>query len=129
VIDPIAAQLVEAITADETVPYLQTPVYQAAVWAWARAEARVMTLTEWLANQRPAEVNEDGSIPAALTALERWEKIAANARSRLGLDPLSRARLGKDLATTKQADAAAALTQMREDFERQQHTQGGPDGR
>jgi hypothetical protein len=36
----------------------------------------------------------------------------------LGLDPLSAAKLGKDVALGRQADAATELTRMREEHER-----------
>jgi hypothetical protein len=124
VVDPIAAELVAGIHADPSVPFLRETPYQAAVWAWARAEARVIALTRWLELKgNESGIEEDGKVTPTLTALAVWEKIAANHRTRLGLDPLSRAKLGKDLAGAKQADAVAMLTQMREDYERQQHSQ------
>lgn len=125
VVDPIAGELVTGILADPLVPYLREQAYQAAVWAWARAEARVIALSTWLAERGDGSgMESDGKVAPALSALATWEKVAAGHRTRLGLDPLARAKLGKDIAGAKQADAVAMLTQMREDYERQQHAQG-----
>jgi hypothetical protein len=43
--------------------------------------------------------------------LHRFETQAANLRGRLGLDPLSRARLGKDIAATE-VDIAKLMAGM-----------------
>jgi hypothetical protein len=40
-------------------------------------------------------------IGSALEMLRKWESIAGNHRARLGLDPLSRSRLGRDAATVQ----------------------------
>lgn len=119
-VDPLAAELVERMTADDDVGYLRTPSVQLALWAWARAEARVQLLTEYLAARAEDGVGDpdDKRTRAAWIMLDRAESRAESGRARLGLDPLSRARLGKDVAQGRQADAAAALTAMREEHER-----------
>lgn len=107
-VDPLAAELVDLVLADPTCAYLQAARWRAGLWAWARAEARVQLLTEWLADHGEG-VDSDGSIAPALTALRMWEVRASNARSRLGLDPLSAARLGRDV-TAAQVDMARLLS-------------------
>lgn len=98
---PIVAALVEERLADDATPYLRQPAYRAALTAWARQEARVLLLDAWL--QRHLD-ETDGCVgckacePKA-DQLLRFEKSAATQRGRLGLDPLSRARLGRDVAS------------------------------
>ena len=95
-VDPVASGLVHDLLADEEVAYLRAGYFLPAIWAWARAEARVLLLTEWLADRPPTE----GKPMPALEQLRQWESTAAAARTRLGLDPTSRAKLLKDLAVT-----------------------------
>jgi terminase small subunit-like protein len=96
-VDPLAAEVVEQALAD--VDWLQ-PCDRPAVWAWARSEARVQLLGEWLAEQG-GDVDDDGSVRPAAELLNRLEARAESLRSKLGLDPLSRARLGRDVAATR----------------------------
>lgn len=99
-VEPRAQELVEQVLADPGTAYLQASRWRAAVWAWARAETRVELLTEYLADQvGGAGLDEEGNVSAALRALAKWESIALNHRARLGLDPLSAARLGRDTAS------------------------------
>lgn len=102
-------------------PYLDGPEYAVAVTAWARAEAVAELLWRHLAEQDVAaalaeveveDVEETSGkgrsrrrstarrTKAALDWFQRAERSAALHRQRLGLDPLSRARLGKDVATS-----------------------------
>jgi len=100
-VDPIAAELVEH--ALSSAPYLVDPSYAPAVHAWADSEARAQLLRDY--------VNEHGLLDAkgrprpCLTDWHKFERRAAEGRARLGLDPLSRARLGRDVAGT-QMDSA-----------------------
>lgn len=93
-IDPVAQGL--AVQIVELVPYLGDASYEAAIRAWARAEARVHVLASWLDEHGP--LDESGDPRPALAALLQFERLAANHRTRLGLDPLSRAQLGRDVA-------------------------------
>ncbi|MGH3679892.1 MAG: hypothetical protein ACRDT2_06500 [Natronosporangium sp.] len=98
-VEPRAAELVDQVLADPGTAYLQASRWRAAVWAWARAETRVELLTEYLADHvGGAGLDAEGDISPALRALGKWESIALHHRSRLGLDPLSAARLGRDTA-------------------------------
>lgn len=87
---------------------MQAPRWSAAVWSWARAEARVELLTKWV-DEHGGGIADDGSVAGALNALRLWEVRAANCRSRLGLDPLSAARLGRDV-TASAIDMAKLLS-------------------
>lgn len=101
-VEPLAEELVEstlAAAADRgsVTAYLSEPSYRPSLWAWARAEAKVQLLTEWLMD-RGGDLDEDGEVRSAAALLERVERRAVTLRARLGLDPLSRAKLGRDVA-------------------------------
>jgi hypothetical protein len=90
-IDPRAQDLVAQIA--PTVTWWQD-CDMPAVWSWARCESRIELLNEFLAGR---DLDDEKVRPAA-ELLTRLESQAMGHRSRLGLDPLSRARLGRDTA-------------------------------
>ncbi len=118
--------------------YLDDAAYGPAVASWARAEAIVELLWRYLSERDLDETLSDTSTDktiteqdgdgkqrrisagrrtrAALDLLERAEGRAARARASLGLDPMSRARLGRDVAAS-QVDMAQLLSQLRETAE------------
>jgi hypothetical protein len=132
-IAPLADQIASSLLSHpDTPPYLREPSYAPAVRAWSRAEAVVSLMWDWLAEQDldtaladttttdEAERTSRGKssrrttsrhVESVLTQLHRHEVRAANLRSRLGLDPLSRARLGKDVASQK-FDLARLFAEM-----------------
>lgn len=136
---PLAAEIERAARTDPAWPgYLNDSGYASAVGSWARAEAVCRLLWEWLAEQDPAEWMastldsvtdtekfEGGSqsrtrarrVGSVMEQLRAWEATAARQRQRLGLDPLSRARLGRDV-TAGAVDFAELLTRAGEDAER-----------
>jgi len=96
-VDPLAAELVEQVTG--YIDWLResdTP----ALWAWARVEARIQLVSEYLIDQG-GDIDGDGTVRPAADLLMRLESKAESMRSRLGLDPLSRARLGRDVAASQ----------------------------
>lgn len=107
VVDPVARELVGVVLTQ--VSYLGDPSYEPAVWAWARAEARVLVLSKWL--DENGTLDADGVPRPALSALKDFERLASTARSRLGLDPLSRAQLGRDVAA-QQVDLARLMSSL-----------------
>lgn len=114
-VDPLARELVAGVLADSSSPAV-APVFRPALWAWARAEAQVQLLTEWLTKQ--AESTGDGvgdladeKVRAAYLLLHRAEARATTQRARLGLDPLSAARLGRDRAAGA-ADTARLMAEL-----------------
>lgn len=119
-VDPLARELVDRLLDDPDVTYLQAPAFRPAVWAWARAEAQVQLLTEYLEERGKGGVGDlaNERVLSAYNLLHRAEARADRARSKLGLDPLSRARLGKDIAQGRAADMAAELSRMREQAEK-----------
>lgn len=121
-VDPLAKELVDLVFADPATGYLQAGHWRPALWAWARAEAQVQLLSEYLA--RKGEGVEDGvgdlgdeRVRAAYLLLHRAEARATSQRTRLGLDPLSAARLGRD-KTAAALDAAQLMAQLERDSRR-----------
>ena len=120
-VNPLAQELVERIA--DLIPYLaEDPTYRPAVWAWARAEARVQLLAEHIDERGPLDA--DGKPWPALDQLQKAEGSAARARERLGLDPLSRAKLGRDLADTRGA-ADRLLSHLDEHYADSESEKGG----
>ena len=115
-VDPLARDLVDQLLADSTVRHAHALAYRSAVWAWARAEAQVQLLSEYLAaaGERAGDGVgdlESEAIRSAYLLLHRAESRAMTGRARLGLDPLSRARLGKDTAAG-QLDTARLMAEL-----------------
>lgn len=116
-LQPAAAKLLEGLRLDDQVAYLRQPAYGPALAAWAQAEARVMLIEVWVdAMPMQAQTESKQGQTSPLELLRKWEATASTHRARLGLDPLSRARLGRDVAATK-VDLAVLLTQARSDSE------------
>lgn len=115
-VEPLARELVDAVLGDPDVRHAHLPVYRFALWSWARAEAQVQLLSEYLA-KRGEEAGdgvgdlEQERVRSAYLLLHRAESRANTLRTRLGLDPLSRARLGKDVAAG-QLDAARLMAEL-----------------
>jgi hypothetical protein len=100
-VQPLASGLHARLMAEVAVPNSPTPwlaevTFQPPVWAWARTEARIQLVSEWLMD-RGSEVDDKGEALGAANLLSKLERAAESLRSRLGLDPLSRARLGRDV--------------------------------
>lgn len=132
---PLAAEIERDARALPSWPeYLDEPTYAPAVAAWCRAEAIVELLWRWLAEQDPLDALASTSesttdveefrggsrsrttgrqVESVLAQLAKWEAAAARQRQRLGLDPMSRARLGRDHAAAR-VDVVEVLTRLAE---------------
>jgi hypothetical protein len=114
-IAPRATKFVDAVlqiaAADGSpVAYLADPTYRPALVAWGRSEAQQDLLEEFLAELGP--IDSEGKIRPAAELLDRVARRAERMRARLGLDPLARATLAKDLAmaqSTHELDRLKAL--------------------
>lgn len=95
-VEDAAVALVDELLDVPSAAYLADPVYRPSLRSWAVAEVRCRRLATWIAAR--GELDKDGSPRPALEALRTWETRASNERDRLGLSPLSRARLGRDVA-------------------------------
>ena len=110
-VDPLAVAYADSIIAAD--PELGTPRWAGAVWALARSEAQVELLGSYLAlaGERSGDSVGDLADPRVLAAyslLHKAETRAHALRGRLGLDPLSAARLGRDRASAS-LDMAALM--------------------
>lgn len=119
----IAAALMEALLNDPTTDdYLRQPIMGHEVLAWAHAEAQARLMRDWLdASGLSAAMTEtvmttENETPVSggvhrkatsrkaaslMSELHKAETRAANRRQQLGLTPMSRARLGKDIASSQ----------------------------
>lgn len=126
---PLAAQIARELLEDAGTPdHLREPMFAPAVQAWARAEAVAELLFRHLSGQdlqaamtdTTAADEEERSTKGKTTrrsqtrrttaALDQWHRASAHAaalRSKLGLDPASAARVGRDLALTRHLGANA----------------------
>lgn len=113
-IEPAADAMIQAIQDSAAWSYLAAPEFAIALRSWARAAARVERLEEWVEGMTMDQAAySDRGQTSPLELLRKWTTTLDGKAARLGLDPLSQARLGKDIAGRKQADAATLLTQAR----------------
>ena len=114
-VEPLARELAAQLLTVPGAEYLQAPRFSSAVYAWARAEAKCARVAEYLETM-PIERQMESPKPGTAPPLEIWRRLEATAlthRGRLGLDPLSAARLGKDVAAAK-VDIAKLLSDAQE---------------
>ena len=92
---PLAELLAAGLIADRP----DLTAYPEAVAAWATAEAQTALLRRHLAEVGTIDPETGEPRPSPLTWLRSFEKLAAEHRATLGLDPLSEARLSRERAT------------------------------
>lgn len=120
IVGPLAERIANDLLGDADTPdYLRRPVWRWAIAGWANAEAEAMLMRAWRAGMSAeesatefSESAEDETRPASgaaarkargkrilpsLEALHKVEVRAATLRGRLGLDPVSAAKLGGKL--------------------------------
>ena len=112
-VDPLAQELVDVVLADPELGYLTSPRWRPALFAWARAEAQVQLLTEYLADLADDSIGDlyEAAVRSAHLLLHRAEARATTGRTRLGLDPLSASRLGRDRAASA-VDIARVMQEL-----------------
>jgi hypothetical protein len=88
-VDPVVGELVAGLLAERP----ELDAYPEAVYGWARAEARCLLLAEWTA--RHGLLDDEGKPTVALRYVGTFERLAAEQRARLGLDPRSEAELAQ----------------------------------
>lgn len=112
-IEPLAQRIVADLFAGgEIPPYLNDPAFASQIRAWARAEAEVALVHEWLQGL-PPEQRLTPPKPGTAPPVETWRKLeahAANLRKDLGLTPMAKAKLGRQL--TPVVDVAALMARM-----------------
>ncbi|QRI76257.1 MULTISPECIES: hypothetical protein [Rhodococcus] len=100
----ISVRMAELVNeARDTCDYLNDPSYEAALVDWARTEARIEQGERWLA-ETGGDLGPNGGIKPAANYLLRLQAHANKVRERLGLDPVARAKITKDLAQARRDD-------------------------
>jgi hypothetical protein len=122
-VGPLASEIERAARESEGWPsYLEAPEYGPAVRAWARAEAVLELLTAYVSERdigdaltevysedvderhskgRTRRVSSARRTMAAVEMTRRNESVAMHLRDRLGLSPLARSRIDRDVAAAK----------------------------
>lgn len=109
---PVAEVLVAEMLAEPDVAYLRARSFLPAVRAWAMAEAQVLLYETWMLALPEAErYTAVGAQSPPIDTWGRLSKHAAGLRKPLGLDPVSRARIGQSLAS-QAVDIAALAAEM-----------------
>lgn len=110
-VEPAAQALLQEVASDQATSYLAEPAYAATLRSWATAQARADLLAAWLA-ERPIEEQIRAPRGGARSPLEVWfglQRTAVGIADRLGLTPLARARLGRDVSAAQADDVLAQL--------------------
>lgn len=116
-VDPIAEGLVDWVTTADGLEHLREPRFLPAVWAWARVEATVQLLSDYCAGlvvEQATVPQRKGASSSPLEILRQHEATAATMRARLGLDPMSAAKLLRELTETSATARFAGLEAVRE---------------
>jgi len=113
-IDPVANQFRDEILSAPAMQYLLEPQYAAVFWQYCRTAARIQAIEDALDGMSIEEAAYSGRGQTSwLELLRKWTSTLTTLAARCGLDPLSYAKLGKDVNQARQADAATLLTQAR----------------
>ncbi len=106
-VDPLTAELVAGLLADRP----DLAAWPETVWAWARAEARCLLLAEYQVEAGLIDP-KTGDVRSG-----RWvgtfERLAADLRGRLGIDPRSEAELARERADASRSAVDLAGIQAR----------------
>lgn len=129
-VDPIAAAFVDGLleVAKDQAPHLLQPIFRPAVEAWARAEARVQLLLDWVGGMTvECQTDHGAGKRSPVELLAKFETQAATARARLGMDPVSAAKLARDLSAKRAMDRGgiSSLVEQGRAVERQREQDGG----
>lgn len=120
--EPLAEEFVEATLEHARQPgsataYLLEPSYRPALWSWAKTEAQLQLIEEYLADhgdEAGGFIDGEGEMRGPANYWLRLSASAARQRDALGLTPMSRARLGRDVAAS-QVDLARLMADLDED--------------
>ena len=124
-VGPLAERILAELMADPTTPeYLvHDRSYGHSLMAWSRAEAKVMLID--------AHIDAVGMETAyagrglLLEQSRKWAVTASNLRTRLGLDPVSRAKILRDLAAVRFLSGPSALDAALDERARARELEGG----
>lgn len=109
-VDPLANQFRDEILSSPKMQYLTEPQYQGTFWAYCRTAARVQLIEDYVdeMTMRDAARSDKGQT-SALELLRKWTATLITLAARMGLDPLSYAKLSKDVVRTE-VDLATLLS-------------------
>lgn len=127
-VSPVARQILDELLADPATPryLIEDSSYGPALAAWSRTEAQVQMLMVWIDRHgHAAALAKNGLL---LEQLRKWEVTAASQRARLGLDPLSRAKILRDLAATRYMSGPSAFDEALDARQRARELEAGIDG-
>lgn len=115
-VQPVAAEILQSVLDDPACEYLTAPRFAAELQAWAVAEARCRLLECYIAKLVGESGDGVGDLAdeatrSAWALLHRCETRAQSGRDRLGLSPLSAARIGRDKAAAS-VDMAQLMAQL-----------------
>jgi hypothetical protein len=115
-VQPVATEILQSVLDDPQCEYLKAPRFAAELEAWAVAEARCRLLESYIAKLAEGDDTGVGDLAdeatrAAWSLLHRCETRAQSGRDRLGLSPLSSARIGRDKAAAG-IDVAMIMAQL-----------------
>lgn len=123
--DPIAQEFKAEILSSPAMSYLEEPQYAAIFWQYCRTAARIQVIEDAIDDMDIYQAaRSDKGQTSWLELLRKWTATLTTLAARCGLDPLSYARLGKDVAQARNADAATTLTALRAQHEAATRTQG-----
>jgi hypothetical protein len=107
IVEPLADELRETILTDPDSAYLRSPRFAKRLLSYCQTEARVMRIEAWVGQMSDEEAaRSDKGQTSPLELLRKWKTTAANEANKLGLDPVSWARIRKDYAVTRRLDFA-----------------------
>ena len=116
----VSVRMAELVNeARDACDYLHDPAYESALVDWARTEAKIEMGERWLMDNG-GDLGPNGGVKPAANYLLRLQAHANKARERLGLDPVARAKITKDLAqanrdTRAVKDIVTVLTEAAEE--------------
>lgn len=114
IVEPEAEKYRDAILADPESSYLKAPRFSKRLWSYCLSEARVMRIEAWVSTMSDEEAaRSDKGQTSPLELLRKWKTTASNEADKLGLTPVSWARIRKDFATANKFDVAIWLSTRR----------------
>lgn len=118
IVDPLAARIIEVTTQDADMGYLKQPMFAYSLQRFAEAEARRQLLAKWVDSMSLEDAaKSDRGQTSPLELLRKWSVTAENSASKLGLDPVSAAKLQSYITATfrNKADLARLLSGIDDD--------------
>lgn len=109
-IAPRARQFALSLLEDAQVPdHVRSPMFRWQVAAWSRAAAVASLLYDWVCSLDPEQMTRP-RLAGTRSPFDQWKAAEAHEsreRSKLGLDPVSYAKLARDLALASKASEDA----------------------